>query len=57
MPVVLPALLCNYFGQGAALLARGDAVRDNPYTDLLHGAWIHPMVALATAATIVASPT
>ena len=49
-----PALLLNYFGQGALLLARpGDA----PFLFYaLVPSWAHyPMVALATLATIIAS--
>ncbi len=53
--VVLPALLCNYFGQGALLLERGEAVRANPFFGLLSGAMVYPMVAVATVATVVAS--
>ena len=51
---VLPALLLNYFGQGALLIREPDAVV-NPF--YLQGPeWaIYPMVAVATAATIIAS--
>ncbi len=46
--VVLPALLLNYFGQGAMLLADPEAVR-NPFF-LLAPEWaIYPLVGLATA--------
>jgi len=52
--VVLPALALNYFGQGALLLSDPDAV-ENPFY-LLAPAWAHyPLVAFATAATIIAS--
>ncbi|WP_456445803.1 potassium transporter Kup [Oceanithermus sp.] len=52
--VVLPALLLNYFGQGALLLANPAAV-ENPFY-LMVPAWAtYPMIALATAATIIAS--
>ena len=51
---VLPALLLNYFGQGALLLADPEAVR-NPFY-LLAPEWaLYPMVGLATAATVIAS--
>ncbi|OYY92640.1 MAG: potassium transporter Kup [Hydrogenophilales bacterium 28-61-23] len=51
---VLPALVLNYFGQGALLLAHPEAVR-NPFF-LLAPAWaLYPMVGLATAATVIAS--
>ncbi len=53
--VVFPALLCNYFGQGAALLERPEAVRDNPFFGLISGWLVYPMVAIATVATVVAS--
>ena len=55
--VVFPALLLNYFGQGALLLERGGdpAVRANPFFGLLSGWMIYPMVIIATAATVVAS--
>jgi KUP system potassium uptake protein len=52
--VVLPALLVNYFGQGALLLDDPAAVR-NPFY-LLAPEWaLYPLVALATAATVIAS--
>lgn len=51
---VLPALLLNYFGQGALLLAHPEAI-ENPFY-LLYPDWaLYPMVALATAATAIAS--
>jgi len=52
--VVLPGLLLNYFGQGALLLADpGKAF--NPFYALVPEALLYPMVALSTAATIIAS--
>jgi KUP system potassium uptake protein len=52
--IVLPALVLNYFGQGALLLADPSAI-ENPFY-LLASGWLHyPMVAFATVATIVAS--
>jgi KUP system potassium uptake protein len=52
--VVLPALVLNYFGQGALLLSDPQAI-ENPFYRLAPG-WLHyPMVAFATAATIIAS--
>ncbi len=52
--LVLPALLINYFGQGALVLARPDALK-NPFY-LLYPDWaLIPMVILATVATIIAS--
>ena len=51
---VLPALLLNYFGQGALLLTNPEAVR-NPFY-LLAPEWaLYPMIGLATAATVIAS--
>ncbi|AAZ98018.1 potassium uptake protein [Thiobacillus denitrificans ATCC 25259] len=51
---VLPALVVNYFGQGALLLAEPAAVR-NPFYMLAPDWALYPMVALATAATVIAS--
>jgi KUP system potassium uptake protein len=51
---VFPALLLNYFGQGALLLERPVAV-SNPFYAMVPSGWLYPMVALATAATVVAS--
>jgi KUP system potassium uptake protein len=51
---VLPALVLNYFGQGALLLQNPQAI-ENPFY-LLAPAWaLIPMVLLATAATVIAS--
>ena len=51
---VLPALALNYFGQGALLLRDASAI-ENPFY-LLAPDWFRPfLVALATAATIIAS--
>ena len=52
--VVLPALVVNYFGQGALLLADPTAVR-NPFYLLAPGWALIPLVILATAATVIAS--
>ena len=52
--LVLPALLVNYFGQGALLLTDSEAARQ-PFF-LLAPAWaLLPLVGLATAAAIIAS--
>jgi KUP system potassium uptake protein len=51
---VFPALLINYFGQGALLLERPEAAA-NPFYGLVSGAWLYPMVIIATVATVVAS--
>ena len=51
---VLPALILNYLGQGALLLADSSAI-SNPFF-LLFPSWaLYPAVALATAATVIAS--
>ena len=52
--VVLPALTLNYFGQGALLLARPDAV-ESPLYHMFPGWALVPMVVLATAAAVIAS--
>jgi KUP system potassium uptake protein len=52
--LVAPALVLNYFGQGALLLSRPGAVQ-NPFYLLLPGWALYPMVVLATAATVIAS--
>ena len=52
--LVLPALLLNYFGQGALIL-RDPAGAENPFFMLAPRALLYPLVALATAAAIIAS--
>jgi KUP system potassium uptake protein len=52
--IVLPALLLNYFGQGALLIADHEAV-ESPFFKLAPSWSLYPLVALATAATIIAS--
>jgi KUP system potassium uptake protein len=51
---VFPALLLNYFGQGAMLLARPETM-ENPFFKLAPDWAIYPLVALASAATVIAS--
>jgi len=51
---VFPALLLNYFGQGALLLKTPDAL-ENPFYLLAPDWALYPMVALATVATVIAS--
>jgi KUP system potassium uptake protein len=51
---VFPALILNYFGQGALLLRTPDAL-ENPFYRLVPSWGLYPMVALATAATVIAS--
>ena len=52
--LVLPALLINYFGQGAMVLADPAAI-ENPFYRLVPETFLLPMVVLATAATVIAS--
>ena len=52
--VVLPALLLNYFGQGALLL-QNPAAAQNPFYLLAPGWALYPLVGLATVATVIAS--
>ena len=52
--IVLPALGLNYLGQGARLLQDPGAA-SNPFFALIPHWAIYPMVALATAATVIAS--
>jgi KUP system potassium uptake protein len=52
--VAAPALVLNYFGQGALLIARPEAI-ENPFYLAFPDWALYPMVALATAATVIAS--
>lgn len=52
--IVFPALLCNYFGQGALLMAHPET-SSNPFYGLVPTFLLYPMVALATLATVIAS--
>jgi KUP system potassium uptake protein len=52
--IVFPALLLNYFGQGAELLGNPAAV-ENPFYRLAPGWALLPLVILASIATIIAS--
>ncbi len=52
--MVLPALLLNYFGQGALLISDPAAI-DHPFFRMAPLWGLLPLVALATAATIIAS--
>lgn len=53
--IVLPALLMNYFGQGALILEQGAVALENPFYGLVTGWQLYPLVAIATAATVIAS--
>jgi KUP system potassium uptake protein len=52
--LVLPALILNYFGQGALLLDNPAAI-ENPFYRLIPEWGLYPLVGLATAATVIAS--
>jgi len=52
--LVLPGLVLNYYGQGALLLANPEAIA-NPFYMMAPPWALLPMVALATAATLIAS--
>jgi KUP system potassium uptake protein len=52
--LAMPALLCNYFGQAALIISDPTAIKD-PFYALVPQPLLYPMVALATAATIIAS--
>jgi len=52
--IALPALLCNYFGQGALILHDPKTATDAFYHLVPHRL-LYPMVALSTMATIIAS--
>jgi KUP system potassium uptake protein len=52
--IVLPALVCNYLGQGALILNDPKAV-ENPFY-LMAPSWgLMPLILLSTAATVIAS--
>ena len=51
---VLPALLINYFGQGALVLAHPGAI-ENSFYRMVPEMLVLPLVVLATAATVIAS--
>jgi KUP system potassium uptake protein len=52
--VVLPALICNYLGQGALILGNPETVASSYY--LLAPSWgLLPLIFLSTAATVIAS--
>jgi len=52
--LVAPCLVLNYFGQGALLLTHPEAI-SNPFYLSFPDWALYPMVALATAATVIAS--
>jgi KUP system potassium uptake protein len=52
--VVMPALVLNYFGQGAMLLVQPENVK-NPFFEMAPPWALFPLIALATLATVIAS--
>ena len=52
--IVLPALICNYLGQGALILNDPKAV-ENPFYLMAPGWGLVPLILLSTAATVIAS--
>ena len=52
--LVFPALVLNYFGQGALVLADASTI-ENPFYRMVPDALLLPMIVLATAATVIAS--
>lgn len=52
--LVLPALMLNYFGQGALLLEHPDAI-ENPFYEMAPEWALYPVVIIATLATVIAS--
>ena len=54
MYFAMPALVLNYFGQGALLLSQPSAVH-NPFYALVPSWGLFPMIGLATLATVIAS--
>lgn len=51
---VLPSLICNYFGQGALILADPQSIQ-NPFYHLAPDWALYPLIILATLATVIAS--
>src|SRR6478735_599391 len=52
--LVMPALLINYFGQGALVLSNPETI-ENPFYRMAPEILLLPLVVLATAATVIAS--
>lgn len=53
--LVFPALLLNYFGQGALLLSQPLAAIKHPFFNMVSGVWQYPLVLIATLAAVIAS--
>ena len=52
--LVMPALVLNYFGQGAMLLANPEKA-NNPFYEMAPTWALYPLIGLATCATVIAS--
>ncbi len=52
--LVMPALVINYFGQGAMLLMHPENV-GNPFYEMVPNWALYPVIGLATCATVIAS--
>ena len=52
--VVFPALLMNYFGQGALLILHPETI-ENPFFRMVPSLALYPVVLLSTCATVIAS--
>ncbi len=52
--LVMPALVINYFGQGAMLLVHPENAK-NPFYEMAPTWALYPLIGLATAATVIAS--
>jgi KUP system potassium uptake protein len=52
--VVMPALVINYFGQGAMLLQHPENVK-NPFYEMAPAWALFPLIGMATLATVIAS--
>jgi KUP system potassium uptake protein len=53
--IVFPALLINYFGQGAVVLEKGSEVLDHTFFSMVSGWMLYPLVLIATLAAVIAS--
>ncbi len=55
LALAMPALVLNYFGQGALMLS-SEAARDNPFFAMVPaGPWTYALVVLSALATVIAS--
>lgn len=53
--LVMPALMINYFGQGAFLLTKIGQPVESPFFEMVPTSMLYPMVLIATLATVIAS--